>query len=65
MFRTGDDGKLNPLNADLNPICYLLVLLRAHHILHVSRIRVNHRFAAMQHLINNKKETFFYPLLFE
>jgi len=24
----------------LNPICHLLVLLGAHHILHVSRIRV-------------------------
>ena len=31
----------NPLNAELNPICHLLALLRAHHILHVSRIRVN------------------------
>jgi len=29
-----------PLNAELNPICHLLALLRAHHILHVSRIRV-------------------------
>jgi hypothetical protein len=33
--------KLNPLNAKLNPICHLLALLGAHHILHVSRIRVN------------------------
>jgi len=33
---------LNPLNAELNPICHLLALLGAHHILHVSRIRVNH-----------------------
>ena len=32
---------LNPLNAELNPICYLLALLGAHHFLHVSRIRVN------------------------
>ena len=32
---------LNPLNAELNPICRLLALLGAHHILHVSRIRVN------------------------
>jgi len=32
----------NPLNAELNPICHLLALLGAHHILHVSRIRVNH-----------------------
>ena len=29
----------NPLNSELNPICYLLALL-AHHFLHVSRIRV-------------------------
>jgi len=31
---------INPLNAELNPICQLLALLGAHHILHVSRIRV-------------------------
>ena len=30
----------NPLNAELNPICHVLALLRAHPILHVSRIRV-------------------------
>jgi len=30
----------NPLNPELNPICYLLPLLGAHHFLHVSRIRV-------------------------
>ena len=30
---------VNPLNPELNPICYLLALL-AHHFLHVSRIRV-------------------------
>ena len=30
----------NPLNAELNPICYMLALLGAHHFLHVSRIRV-------------------------
>jgi len=29
----------NPLNPELNPICYLLALL-AHHFLHVSTIRV-------------------------
>jgi hypothetical protein len=28
------------LNTQLNPICHLLALLGAHHILHVSRIRV-------------------------
>jgi len=31
---------VNPLNPELNPICYLLALLGAHHFLHVSRIRV-------------------------
>ena len=31
---------LNPLNAELNPICHLLALLGAHHILHINRIRV-------------------------
>ena len=30
---------INPLNPELNPICYLLALLGAHHFLHVSRIR--------------------------
>ena len=34
-------GSLNPLKPELNPICYLLALLGAHHFLHVSRIRVN------------------------
>jgi len=33
-------GGGNPLNVELNPICHLLALLGAHHILHVSRIRV-------------------------
>ena len=33
-------GTINPLNPELNPICYLLALLGAHHFLHVSRIRV-------------------------
>ena len=30
----------NHLKPELNPICYLLALLGAHHFLHVSRIRV-------------------------
>jgi len=37
--------QFNPLNAELNPICHLLALLGAHHIFHVSRLRVK------QHLI--------------
>ena len=32
--------EFNPLNPELNPICYLLALLGAQHFLHVSRIRV-------------------------
>jgi hypothetical protein len=32
---------INPLNAELNPICHLLALLGAHPIFHVSRVRVN------------------------
>jgi len=32
---------INPLNAQLNPICHMLALLGAHHILHISRVRVN------------------------
>jgi hypothetical protein len=31
---------INPLNAELNPICHFLALLGAHHILHFGRIRV-------------------------
>jgi hypothetical protein len=36
---------INPLNAKLNPISHLLELLGAHHILHISRIRVKARFS--------------------
>ena len=32
---------INPLNAELNPICHLLALVGAHNILHVSRVMVN------------------------
>jgi hypothetical protein len=35
---------LNPLNAELNPICHLLALLGAHHILHVSWVRVKYEY---------------------
>jgi len=34
-------GIVNSLNAELNPICPLLALLGAHHILHINRMRVN------------------------
>jgi hypothetical protein len=40
-FKNAIKMMINPLNAELNFICHLLALLGAHHILHVSRIRVN------------------------
>jgi len=39
-FETTKATVFNPLNRELNPICYLLALLGVHHFLHVSRIRV-------------------------
>jgi len=36
----GFNSAFKGLNAELNPICHLLALLGAHHILHISRIRV-------------------------
>jgi len=36
--RSSEYVEFNPLNAELNPICNLLALLGAHHILHISRI---------------------------
>jgi histone-lysine N-methyltransferase SETMAR len=32
---------INPSNAGLNPNCHFLALLEAHHILHVSGVKVN------------------------
>ena len=40
VFQENIERCINPLNPELNPICYLLALLGAHHFLHVSRIRV-------------------------
>jgi len=40
-WRKLHNEELNPLNAKLNPICHMLALLGAHHILHISRVRVN------------------------
>jgi len=42
---------LNPLNAELNPICHLLALLGAHSIFHVSRIRVKRHASKVQNTI--------------
>ena len=40
FFKRGIKIYINLLNAELNPICYLLALLGAHHFLPVSSIRV-------------------------
>jgi hypothetical protein len=45
----------NPLNAQLNPICHLLSLLGAHHILHVSRQRVKQH-DEIDRLVNHTEE---------
>jgi len=39
-YRASFKYYINPLNPELNPICYLLALIGVHHFLHVSRIRV-------------------------
>jgi hypothetical protein len=43
---------INPLNAEINPICHLLALLGAHHILHISRIRVNALYMQIAEFLN-------------
>ena len=40
IWRIASNMLIKPLNPELNPICYLLALLGAHHFLHVRRIRV-------------------------
>ena len=40
MTRWKNFPDINPLNPELNPICYSLALFGAHHFLHISRIRV-------------------------
>jgi hypothetical protein len=41
-FKRNPFRNVNTLNIELNPICRLLALLEARHILHVSRIRVKY-----------------------
>jgi hypothetical protein len=40
-LQTCQNPAVNPSNTELNPICHLLALLEAHHILHFTRIRAN------------------------
>jgi hypothetical protein len=52
---TASDNAINPLNAELNPICHLLALAGAHHFVDVSRIRVkqhtNYNLCKVKHSI--------------
>jgi hypothetical protein len=42
-------SRFNPLKANLNPMCHLLALVGAHHILNVSRVRVNDKKLVLSH----------------
>jgi len=50
--------QLNPLKTKLNPICNLLALLGAHHIFHVSGLRVN----ISEDCTTHKREVLYLPL---
>ena len=47
----------------LNPICHLLALLEAHHILHVNRIRVNIQYRDIAQALVKKIENKYFVLL--
>jgi hypothetical protein len=48
MYLSTQSNYFNLLNVKLNPICHLLALLGAHHILHVSGKRVKVIFMAQR-----------------
>jgi len=48
----GINSAFNPLKAELYPVCHLLALLGAHHIIHVSRIRVKAHFNPLNAEVN-------------
>jgi len=51
---------INPLKAELNPNCHLLSLLGAHHIFHVSGIKVNNKkFPSFSHTVGVRPMWFF------
>ena len=41
---------INNLNAELNPVCHLLALFGAHHIFHVSGLRIKAFFVSVREL---------------
>ena len=53
LFKPHYSTPVNPLNAELNPICHLLALLGARPIFHISRIRVN-KHSSKQYLLDLK-----------
>jgi len=55
-FRGYNEADINPLNAKLHRICHLLALLGAHHILHVSRIKVNQIYKVRFFIIKPKNK---------
>ena len=59
--------EINPLNAELSPICHLLALLGAHHIFHVSGLRVKSRLNlgnACCHSVQNRLSSVCYPKIY-
>jgi len=55
-WRMGFSLAFKGLNAELSPTCHLLAILGAHHILHVSRIRVKMCFCARGATVNQNGE---------
>jgi hypothetical protein len=55
---------INPLNADLNPICHLLALLGACLIFNINRIRVNVRYRVAHPYKTTGTTVAFYNLIF-
>jgi hypothetical protein len=51
IFTSTITSLIDPLNTELNLICHLLTLLGAHHILHVSRIRIKLPFHYHSHTL--------------
>jgi hypothetical protein len=47
-WQMGFNSAFKGLNTELNPICHLLTLLGAHHIFHVSGVKVNFVEGAVQ-----------------
>jgi len=57
IIRLHGTTMFNPLNAELNPICHLLALLGAHHIRHISRIRVKKILSGVFSTLNGQNKS--------